>query len=125
MPGADGYSPTTCARWGGGRRHPSCRSTAPLVRSFASQGTARRGTSAFSGRPPAQRPAQRSRPNIGWGQLSRVERDVASSAATGLTAREIAEERGVTVNTIKFHLKNVYDKLGVATRVELARHCPD
>ena len=53
--------------------------------------------------------------------LTIVEGDVAAAAAAGLSVREIAEERSVSVNTVKFHLKAAYEKLGVSNRVELAR----
>ena len=37
-----------------------------------------------------------------------------------LTLREIADELFISVNTLKFHLKVVYRKLGVASRAEAA-----
>lgn len=36
----------------------------------------------------------------------------------GCTNKQMAEKQFVTVNTIKTHLKNLYDKLGVSTRSE-------
>ena len=53
--------------------------------------------------------------------LTQVEREIAVAAAAGLTVAEMAAERQTSANTVKFHLKNVYQKLGVANRVELAR----
>ncbi|MBX3269654.1 MAG: helix-turn-helix domain-containing protein [Sandaracinaceae bacterium] len=53
--------------------------------------------------------------------LTAAERAVAEAAAAGLTVAEIAELQGASPNTIKAHLKSVYRKLEVATRVELAR----
>ncbi|MGO4404680.1 response regulator [Bosea sp. RAF48] len=38
----------------------------------------------------------------------------------GLTNKEIAEATGVQVKTVKFHISNVFSKLGVRSRVEAA-----
>jgi len=43
------------------------------------------------------------------------------SVARGLTNRAIATELFVTEQTVKFHLTNVYKKLGLANRTEAAR----
>ena len=48
--------------------------------------------------------------------LTHREMEVLAAAATGLTTKEIATAQGVTPNTIKFHLRNVYEKLGVSNR---------
>jgi DNA-binding CsgD family transcriptional regulator len=52
--------------------------------------------------------------------LTPQERRVASAAARGATNREIAAELFLTPKTIEFHLGNVYRKLGVRSRTELA-----
>lgn len=52
--------------------------------------------------------------------LTPVEHLVAVSAAAGLRVHEIAEEHALSPNTVKSHLKSVYRKLEVASRVELA-----
>ena len=36
--------------------------------------------------------------------------------AEGRTNKELATEFSVSVNTVKFHLSNLYDKLGVKNR---------
>lgn len=36
----------------------------------------------------------------------------------GLTNKQIARNLGVTINTVKWYLKNIYVKLGVARRLE-------
>jgi LuxR family maltose regulon positive regulatory protein len=57
--------------------------------------------------------------------LTERERDILRFLASRLTIREIADERYVSVNTLKFHLKAIYRKLGVSSRAEaaeLARH---
>ncbi|MGH9233876.1 MAG: response regulator transcription factor, partial [Acidimicrobiales bacterium] len=57
--------------------------------------------------------------------LTDRERDILRFLPSRLTIREIADERYVSVNTLKFHLKAIYRKLGVSSRAEaaeLARH---
>ncbi len=46
-----------------------------------------------------------------------------AAAADGLTQREreVAERLGIASQTVKSHLKTIFDKLGVRNRVELAR----
>jgi DNA-binding CsgD family transcriptional regulator/tetratricopeptide (TPR) repeat protein len=50
--------------------------------------------------------------------LTPTERRVADLIARGLTNRQIAESLFVTINTIEWHVRHVYAKLGVATRAE-------
>ena len=40
----------------------------------------------------------------------------------GKTAKEILVVLGVTENTLKFHNKNIYNKLGVSSRKQLLRY---
>jgi DNA-binding CsgD family transcriptional regulator len=54
------------------------------------------------------------------GELTPAERRVAELAAEGLANKEIAQALVVTVNTVEFHLRNVYAKLGVRSRAQLA-----
>lgn len=51
-------------------------------------------------------------------QLSRKERAMLEALSKGLTNRELSKELGITVNTVKFHLSNLYDKLGVKNRAQ-------
>lgn len=53
--------------------------------------------------------------------LTEQELTVMKSVARGLTNRAIATELFVTEQTVKFHLTNVYKKLGLANRTEAAR----
>jgi DNA-binding NarL/FixJ family response regulator len=53
--------------------------------------------------------------------LTEVERDVALAAASGLSNIEIAEKRGRSPRTIAHQLDAIYRKLGVRSRIELAR----
>lgn len=52
--------------------------------------------------------------------LTRREREIAVAAARGITSREIADRLGLSVRTVDNHLGNVYRKLAVSNRVELA-----
>ena len=53
--------------------------------------------------------------------LTARERDVWALIAEGLTTQEIARKLHLSENTIKFHTKNLYSKLGVSNRAEATR----
>jgi DNA-binding NarL/FixJ family response regulator len=53
-------------------------------------------------------------------ELSPREREVLACVARGLTNPEIAQDLSVSENTIRFHLKNIFEKLGVTNRTEAA-----
>lgn len=57
--------------------------------------------------------------------LSPRETEVARLAARGARNREIAEALGLTESTVKMHMSNAFDKLGVASRAELAAFARD
>jgi transcriptional regulator of acetoin/glycerol metabolism/DNA-binding CsgD family transcriptional regulator len=63
----------------------------------------------------------RSRPLLGLGSLTDTERSVANLVAEGLTNRQIAERVFISRHTVDFHLRAIFRKLGVASRIELAR----
>ena len=52
--------------------------------------------------------------------LTPQEGAVARLVAQGLTNREVAAQLVVSLNTIEYHLKNVYSKLGITSRSQLA-----
>lgn len=57
--------------------------------------------------------------------LTRREIQVMEQLRTGVTMREIAAVMGVSVNTTKHHVRNIYAKLGVRSRSEaLKSHRP-
>jgi DNA-binding CsgD family transcriptional regulator len=56
----------------------------------------------------------------GVGSLTVSQLRVAELAAAGLTTRQIAGALFVTPKTVEFHLRQVYLKLEVASREELA-----
>jgi two-component system, NarL family, nitrate/nitrite response regulator NarL len=51
--------------------------------------------------------------------LSKREEDVVRCVAEGLKNREIANELGLSENTVKNYLFRIFDKLGISNRVEL------
>jgi two-component system nitrate/nitrite response regulator NarL len=53
-------------------------------------------------------------------QLSQREREIIVLIAQGYKNKEIAEKMFITEQTVKNHLHNVFDKLGVSDRLELA-----
>jgi two-component system nitrate/nitrite response regulator NarP len=52
--------------------------------------------------------------------LTARENDVARLVAIGRRNKEIAHELGVSEGTVKMHLHNLYQKLGIGSRTELA-----
>jgi DNA-binding NarL/FixJ family response regulator len=53
--------------------------------------------------------------------ISEREAMVLSALGRGLSNREIGKELWITEQTVKFHLRNLYRKLGVSNRTEAAR----
>ncbi len=49
-------------------------------------------------------------------QLTVRERELLAVLARGWTNQQIANRTGISENTVKYHLKNLYDKLGVRNR---------
>jgi DNA-binding CsgD family transcriptional regulator len=61
------------------------------------------------------------RPQHGWESLTRSERVVVDLVARGMTNREAASELFLSPDTINTHLRHAFAKLGIRSRVELAR----
>lgn len=59
------------------------------------------------------------------GGLSEKELGVLEHLALGRSNREIAQELWISDQTVKFHLRNVYRKLGASTRTEAIRIAHD
>jgi DNA-binding NarL/FixJ family response regulator len=53
--------------------------------------------------------------------LTARERDIVDLLVLGFTAREISAELNISFHTVRTHIRNVYDKSGVASRTELVR----
>jgi DNA-binding CsgD family transcriptional regulator len=61
------------------------------------------------------------RPTFGWSSLTETERSVADLVAEGLTNREAATRLLLSPHTVDAHLRHIFRKLGIRSRVELAR----
>jgi DNA-binding CsgD family transcriptional regulator len=61
-------------------------------------------------------------PVSGWASLTGTERSVAAIIAEGATNKEAAARLYLSRHTIDFHLRQIFRKLGIASRVELTRH---
>jgi DNA-binding CsgD family transcriptional regulator len=61
------------------------------------------------------------RPTFGWDSLTESERRVADLVARGYSNREIAQRLYMSHRTVGSHLYRIFPKLGLRSRVELAR----
>jgi DNA-binding CsgD family transcriptional regulator len=61
------------------------------------------------------------RPATGWESLTDTERTVSELVAQGLTNREVAEQLFMSTHTVAFHLRHIFRKLEVTSRVALTR----
>ena len=61
----------------------------------------------------------------GWEALTTSELSVARLVTEGLTNREVAERLFLSPHTVNSHLRHVFTKLGINSRVELARLARD
>ena len=63
---------------------------------------------------------ERARPSTGWASLTPTQRRVAALASVGTSNAAIAERLFMSVATVKTHLTQVYAKLAITNRTELA-----
>jgi DNA-binding NarL/FixJ family response regulator len=56
-----------------------------------------------------------------WGDLTESERKIIPLVVDGLTNRAIANRLYVSVHTVNTHMRHIFTKLGINTRVELTR----
>jgi DNA-binding CsgD family transcriptional regulator len=61
------------------------------------------------------------RPKRGWESLTDAELQVARLAAAAYTNRGIADRLFVSPHTVNTHLRHVFEKLGISSRVDLTR----
>jgi transcriptional regulator of acetoin/glycerol metabolism len=80
---------------------------------------ARTATARTPGAPPRRNTA--TTPGYGWPSLTDTEVAVAEQVAQGLTNREAAARLYLSPHTIDYHLRQVFQKLDVRSRVELTR----
>ena len=69
---------------------------------------------------PAARAARAAEENAD--ALSDVERTVAHLVSQGLTNQQVASRIQRSPHTVNYHLRNIFRKVGLSSRVELARH---
>jgi sigma-54 dependent transcriptional regulator, acetoin dehydrogenase operon transcriptional activator AcoR len=79
---------------------------------------ARRASSA-KGRPSKKKRGRRQ--TFGWASLSPSQLGIAELVASGLTNQEMAARLYLSRHTIDFHVREIYTKLGIDSRVKLAR----
>jgi DNA-binding CsgD family transcriptional regulator len=72
-----------------------------------------------------RRPAKIDRPETGWEALTEAESGVANLIAHGCTNREIADKLFISPHTVNTHVRHVFEKLGVNSRVQLTRLVAD
>jgi len=68
-----------------------------------------------------RRPASTARPKTGWAALTNVESAVARLAAESNTNSEIAEKLFIWPHTVNTHLRHIFEKLDINSRVTLTR----
>jgi DNA-binding CsgD family transcriptional regulator len=61
------------------------------------------------------------RPRFGWGSVTVTEMRVAELVAQGMTNREIAGDLYLSPHTVSFHIRQIFRKLDISSRVELTR----
>jgi DNA-binding CsgD family transcriptional regulator len=61
------------------------------------------------------------RPVTGWESLTHTERIASELVAQGLNNQQVANQMYVSVNTVAFYMRQVFRKLSIGSRVELAR----
>ena len=54
-------------------------------------------------------------------EVTRRELEIIDYLVEGATARDVANQLHLSFYTVRTHIKNIYDKLGVMNRVELLR----
>jgi DNA-binding CsgD family transcriptional regulator len=61
------------------------------------------------------------RPALGWASLTDTEGRIVELVAQGLSNRQVAARMFLSSHTVAFHLRHVFWKLDVSSRVQLAR----
>jgi DNA-binding CsgD family transcriptional regulator len=69
----------------------------------------------------ARRPSGTRRATFGWSSLTDTERRIVNLVVNGLTNRETAERLYLSRYTVDFHLRHIFCKLNVSSRVQLTR----
>jgi two-component system nitrate/nitrite response regulator NarL len=64
-------------------------------------------------------------PRERWGSLSKRERQIASLVLQSLRYKEVADSLHISEHTVRNHLRNVFTKLRITSRVELAPYASE
>ena len=91
------------------------RSARPPIRPASGAGSARSACGAATGR------NRLAGPSAGWESLTDTERAASELVTQGLNNRQIADRMYVSVNTVAFYMRQIFRKLDIGSRVELAR----
>jgi transcriptional regulator of acetoin/glycerol metabolism len=67
------------------------------------------------------RPVHRERVTFGWDSLTDAEHTVTELVSDGLTNRQVATKLYLSPHTVDAHLRHIFHKLGINSRVELVR----
>ena len=59
------------------------------------------------------------------GALSKREMEVLTLIKSGHSNKEIVRELGIAISTVKNHIHNIFEKLGVRSRQEAIQGCAD
>jgi DNA-binding CsgD family transcriptional regulator len=68
----------------------------------------------------ARSPSGRHRQRFGWASLTDTERKIVDLIAEGLTNAEAGRRLFLSHHTVEYHLKSIYRKLEIRTRLQLA-----
>ncbi len=55
-------------------------------------------------------------------KLTPAEIALVKNLSSGKTNKELADLHGISINTVKFHLHNIFEKLGVSNRKQVIAH---
>ncbi|MCA2218268.1 LuxR C-terminal-related transcriptional regulator [Jidongwangia harbinensis] len=99
------------------------RALAGFQRIGARNDAARVSTLLNSGTP-APVPAAPNGTEVTWARLSDTEQAIIRYVGEGLTNRQVARRVSLSPHTVNYHLRVLFRKFGVGSRVELARHLP-
>lgn len=61
------------------------------------------------------------RPLTGWDSLTDTDRNITRLVAEGFTNQQVADQLYISIHTVAYHLRQVFRKLGISSRVGLAR----
>ena len=108
-----------------GRDHEAIRSLEEALREYDRLG-ARRGVARTRRRlrqlgVRRRHWASEPRPAAGWASLTDIEQATARLVAEGLTNQRIADQLFISTHTVAFHLRQMFRKLDISSRVDLAR----